>query len=222
MHSGVPTMTTVFLVDGHEVVRRGLRRVLAGHDDVRVLGEADGVASAQARLRILDPDVVVLEARLPDGSGTDLCAELGRGAARPRCVVFTSLTDEQVMFDAVLAGAAGFLVKDARGDTIVQAVRDAAAGRSLLDGRAAAALMARMVREHDEAPDPFASVTDRERDVLALVGQGLTNREIGVRMFLAEKTVKNYVSELLTKFGMTSRIQLAVLAVRRRLDASAA
>jgi two-component system response regulator DevR len=126
------------------------------------------------------------------------------------------------MFDAVLAGARGFLVKDAREEKVVQAVRDAAAGRSLLDGRAAAALMARMVRDEGRPPDPLASVTDRERDVLAYVGKGLTNREIGVRMFLAEKTVKNYVSELLTKFGMTSRIQLAVLAVEQHLDAPAA
>jgi two-component system response regulator DevR len=219
----VPTVITVFLVDGHEVTRRGLRRFFADDPtDIRVVGEADGVAAARARFPVVAPDVVVLEARLPDGSGTDLCADLVARVPGLHCVVFTAITEEQVMFDAVLAGARGFLVKDAREEKVVQAVRDAAAGRSLLDGRAAAALMARMVRDEGRPPDPLASVTDRERDVLAYVGKGLTNREIGVRMFLAEKTVKNYVSELLTKFGMTSRIQLAVLAVEQHLDAPAA
>ncbi|NMO89471.1 response regulator transcription factor [Actinomycetospora sp. TBRC 11914] len=215
-------MITVFLVDGHEVIRRGLRRIFAEHDDIRVVGEAEGVAAARARLPTLAPTVVVLEARLPDGTGAELCADLVARVPGLHCVVFTAITDEQVMFDAVLAGARGFLIKDARGEEIVQAVRDAAVGRSLLDGRAAAALMARMVREESRPPDPLASVTLRERDVLAYVGQGLTNREIGARMFLAEKTVKNYVSELLTKFGMSSRIQLAVLAVEQHLDTPAA
>ena len=149
--------------------------------------------------------------RLPDGSGVELCRDLRSRMPELHCLMLTSYTDEQAMFDAVLAGASGFVIKDVRGNDIVNAVREVGAGRSLLDGRAATALMGRL-RDRSEAIDPLAELTDKEREVLSHIGKGLTNREIGVQMFLAEKTVKNYVSGLLAKLGMQRRVQAAVLA----------
>lgn len=204
-------MTTVFLVDDHEVVRRGVADLLGAHEDLTVVGDAGSVAEALARIPALAPDVAVLDVRLPDGSGVELCRELRSRMPGLRCLMLTSYTDEQAMFDAVLAGAGGFVIKDVRGNDIVNAVREVGAGRSLLDGRAATALMGRL-RERSEAVDPLAELTEKERQVLAHIGEGLTNREIGARMFLAEKTVKNYVSALLAKLGMQRRVQAAVLA----------
>jgi two-component system, NarL family, response regulator DevR len=204
-------MTTVFLVDDHEVVRRGVADLLGAHEDLEVVGDAGSVAEALARIPALVPDVAVLDIRLPDGNGVELCRELRSRMPGLRCLVLTSYTDEQDMFDAVLAGASGFVIKDVRGNDIVNAVREVGAGRSLLDGRAVTALMTRL-RERSEAVDPLAELTDKEREVLRHIGDGLTNREIGAKMFLAEKTVKNYVSALLAKLGMQRRVQAAVLA----------
>ncbi len=204
-------MTTVFLVDDHEVVRRGVADLLGAHDDLDVIGDAGSVAEALVRIPALNPAVAVLDVRLPDGSGVELCRDLRSRMPELRCLMLTSYTDEQAMFDAVLAGASGFVIKDVRGNDIVNAVREVGAGRSLLDGRAATALMGRL-RDRSEAFDPLAELTDKEREVLSHIGQGLTNREIGAQMFLAEKTVKNYVSALLAKLGMQRRVQAAVLA----------
>jgi two-component system response regulator DevR len=204
-------MTTVFLVDDHEVVRRGVAELLGAHEDLVVVGDAGSVAEALARIPALDPEVAVLDVRLPDGNGVELCRELRSRMPGLRCLMLTSYTDEQAMFDAVMAGASGFVIKDVRGNDIVNAVREVGAGRSLLDGRAATALMSRL-RDQTRAVDPLAELTEKEREVLGHIGEGMTNREIGREMFLAEKTVKNYVSALLAKLGMQRRVQAAVLA----------
>jgi two-component system response regulator DevR len=210
-------MTTVFLVDDHEVVRRGVADLLGAHDDLEVVGDAGTVSEALARIPAVRPEVAVLDVRLPDGTGIELCRDLRSTMPELHCLMLTSFTDEQAMFDAVLAGASGYVIKDVRGNDIVNAVREVGAGRSLLDGRAASALMSR-VRSRAETPDPLAELTEKEREVLTLIGEGMTNREIGRRMFLAEKTVKNYVSGLLAKLGMQRRVQAAVLANQVRTE----
>lgn len=204
-------MISVFLVDDHEVVRQGVAALLDAQDDLEVVGGAGSVAEALARVPAVRPRVAVLDVRLPDGTGIELCRELRSRMPELACLMLTSFTDEQAMFDAVLAGASGYVIKDVRGNDIVNAVREVGTGGSLLDGRAASALMSRL-RTRAETPDPLADLTAKEREVLGYIGEGLTNREIGERMFLAEKTVKNYVSALLAKLGMQRRVQAAVLA----------
>lgn len=210
-------MIRVFLVDDHEVVRRGVAGLLADDPELEVVGEAGSVAEAMARVPAAAPDVAVLDVRLPDGNGVELCRELRSRHPDLACLMLTSFPDEQAVIDAVLAGAAGYVIKDVRGSDIAAAVRDVGAGRSLLDHRAAAVLMARL-RAPAEDPDPTAELTDQEHAVLEAIGDGLTNRQIGERLFLAEKTVKNHVTRLLAKLGMERRVQAAVLAteVRRR------
>ncbi|MDD7938027.1 response regulator transcription factor [Actinomycetospora lutea] len=210
-------MIRVFLVDDHEVVRRGVAGLLADEPDLDVVGEAGGVAEAVARVDALRPDVAVLDVRLPDGNGIELCRELRSRRPELACLMLTSFTDEQAMLDAVLAGAAGYVIKDVRGSDIASAVRDVGSGRSLLDHRAAAVLMARL-RTPPAATDPTAELTPQEHAVLELIGEGLTNRQIGERLFLAEKTIKNHITRLLAKLGLERRVQAAVLAteVRRR------
>ncbi|MFD6158316.1 response regulator [Nocardia sp. NPDC060256] len=205
-------MLEVFLVDDHEIVRRGLIDLLEGDPELTVIGEAGDVAQAMARIPILRPDVAVLDVRLPDGNGIELCRDLLAEVEGLRCLILTSYTDEQAMLDAILAGASGYVVKNIKGMELAAAIKAVGAGRSLLDNRAAAALRARL---RDGAPDddgPLAGLTEQERKLLALLGEGLTNRQIAARMFLAEKTVKNYVSRLLAKLGMERRTQAAVLA----------
>jgi DNA-binding NarL/FixJ family response regulator len=205
----------VFLVDDHEVVRRGVADLLEEEDDLTVIGQAGSVAEALARITALRPDVAVLDMRLPDGNGVELCRELRSRLPELNCLILTSFTDEQAMMDAILAGAGGYVIKDIKGMELVSAVRTVGAGRSLLDTRAAAALMEK-IRSDARKPGPVASLTDQERTVLDLIGEGLTNRQIGERMFLAEKTVKNYVSGVLAKLGMQRRTQVAVLATELR------
>jgi two-component system, NarL family, response regulator DevR len=210
-------MTTVFLVDDHEVVRRGVADLLSAQEGLEVVGDAGSVAEALARIPALRPDVAVLDVRLPDGTGVELCRDLRSKMPELACLMLTSFTDEQAMFDAVLAGASGYVIKDVRGNDIVNAVREVGAGRSLLDGRAASALMNRF-RTRTETPDPLAELTEKERQVLTYIGEGMTNREIGQQMFLAEKTVKNYVSVVLSKLGMQRRVQAAVLSNQIQSD----
>lgn len=205
-------MVTVVLVDDHEIVRLGIAELIDGTDDLTVVGEAATCAEARRRLPPLRPDVAVLDVRLPDGSGVELCRELLAASPRTRCLMLTSFVDESSMIGAVLAGASGFLVKDIRGAELVEAIRAVAAGRSLLDERATTALMAKLREQH--APGPLSTLTDRERTVLEYIGQGLTNRQIARRMFLSEKTVKNYVSQLLSKLDVEGRTQAAVLAAK--------
>jgi len=208
-------MLTVFVVDDHEVVRRGVIDLLNEADDLTVIGAAATAAQAMARVPALDPDVAVLDVCLPDGDGVELCRELRSLLPGLQCLMLTSYTHEQAMMNAFLAGAAGFVIKDITGVDLVAAVRTVGSGRSLLDKRAAAALIARL-RTGTARPGPLADLTEQERAALELIGQGLTNRQIAERMFVAEKTVKNYVSRVLAKLGMTSRTQAAVLATQIR------
>lgn len=202
-------MITVFLVDDHEVVRRGLIDLLSTDPELTVIGEAGSVAQAITHIPALKPDVAVLDVRLPDGNGIELCRELLSTMPDLRCLMLTSFTSDEAMLDAVLAGASGYVVKDIKGMELAQAIKDIGAGRSLLDNRAAAALMAKL--RHDTAQcDPLSGLTERERTLLDLLGEGLTNKQIADRMFLAEKTIKNYVSRLLAKLGMQRRTQAAV------------
>ncbi len=206
-------MLTVFLVDDHEMVRRGVAELVNEEDDLTVVGEAGSMSEALARIPALLPDVAVLDVRLPDGNGVELCRELRSQLPDLHCLILTSFTDEQAMMDAILAGAAGYVIKDIKGLDLVSAIRTVGAGRSLLDGRAAAALMDKL-RATAEKPGPLAMLTEQERAVLDHIGGGLTNRQIADRMFLSEKTVKNYVSRLLGKLGMERRTQAAVLVTQ--------
>jgi len=211
---GVPVLT-VFLVDDHEVVRRGVADLLNEEDDLTVIGQASSVSEALARMPALQPDVAVLDMRLPDGNGVELCRELRSRLPELNCLMLTSYTDQQGMMDAFLAGAGGYVIKDITGIDLVAAVRTIGSGRSLLDKRAASVLISRL-QESSPVPGPLAGLTDQERTVLDLIGEGLTNRQIAARMFVAEKTVKNYVSRLLAKLGMSRRTQVAVLATEIR------
>ena len=202
-------MVKVFLVDDHEVVRRGLIDLLNSDPELEVIDEAGTVAQAMARIPALQPDVAVLDVRLPDGNGIELCRDLLSRLPNLRCLMLTSFTSDEAMLDAILAGASGYVVKDIKGMELAQAVKDVGAGRSLLDNRAAAALMAKL-RGSAQQADPLSELTEQERVLLNLLGEGLTNKQIAARMFLAEKTVKNYVSRLLAKLGMQRRTQAAV------------
>ena len=207
----------MFLVDDHEIVRRGVADLLSEAEDLTVVGQAGTAAEALARIPAVRPDVAVLDMRLPDGNGVELCRELRSALPELNCLILTSYTDEQAMLDAILAGAGGYVIKDIRGMELVSAVREVGAGRSLLDNRAAAVLMSRL-RASLDSPGPLADLTDQERSLLGLIGEGLTNRQIAERMFLAEKTVKNYVSRLLAKLGMERRTQAAVLVTKLRTE----
>lgn len=207
-------MTTVFLVDDHEVVRRGLVELLDADPGLTVIGEAGSCAQALARIPALRPDVAVLDVRLPDGNGIELCRELLDRVEGLRCLMLTSYTEDQAMLDAIMAGASGYVVKDITGMELAKAVADVGRGRSMLDNRAAAVLMDRLRRRPEEEPGPLAALTPQEQTLLTLLGEGLTNRQISERMHLAEKTVKNYVSRLLAKLGMERRTQAAVYAAR--------
>jgi len=203
----------VFLLDDHEIVRRGVRELLEAEEDIEVVGEAGTAESALARIPALRPDVAVLDVRLPDGNGVSVCREIRSRLPEIACLMLTSFGDDEALFDAIMAGAAGYVLKQIRGIDLVGAVRAVAGGGSLLDPEAASRVMRRM-REQAEKADPLAGLTQQERRILELIGEGLTNRQIGERMFLAEKTVKNYVSALFAKLGMERRTQAAAYAVR--------
>jgi two-component system, NarL family, response regulator DevR len=212
-------MVRVFLVDDHEVVRRGLADLLASDCELEIIGEAGSVSEAMARIPPLKPDVAVLDVRLPDGNGIELCRDLMSSLPELRCLMLTSFTSDEAMLQAILAGASGYVVKDIKGMELARAIKDVGGGKSLLDSRAAGALMAKL-RGAAERQDPLSGLTDQERTLLGHLSEGLTNRQIAARMFLAEKTVKNYVSRLLAKLGMERRTQAAVFA--SKLGGSAA
>jgi DNA-binding NarL/FixJ family response regulator len=201
----------VFLLDDHEIVRRGVRELLETEADIEVIGEAGTAASALARIPALRPDVAVLDVRLPDGDGVTVCREIRSKVPDIACLMLTSFGDDDALFDAIMAGAAGYVLKQIRGTDLVGAVRTVAAGESMLDPEAASKVMARM-RDQAIKSDPLAGLTGQERRILELIGEGLTNRQIGERMYLAEKTVKNYVSALFAKLGMERRTQAAAYA----------
>jgi two-component system response regulator DevR len=208
-------MVRVFLLDDHEVVRRGVAEMLEAERDLTVVGEASTAAEALTRVPAVRPDVAVLDVRLPDGDGVSVCRELRSQLPDLRCLMLTSFADDDALFDAIMAGASGYVLKQIRGTDLVDAVRMVASGQSLLDPRTTARVLDRM-RMAAENNGPIAMLSEQERTVLALIGEGLTNREIGERMFLAEKTVKNYVSHLLAKLGMQRRTQVAILATELR------
>lgn len=205
----------VFLLDDHEVVRRGLTDLLDAEPDISVVGDAENVQHALARGPALRPDVAVLDVRLPDGDGITVCRELRSRMPELACLMLTSFDDEEALLDAIMAGAAGYVLKQIRGSDLVSAVRTVATGRSMLDpettGRLMRSLRADSSEEPADAPE-LASLSPRERDILALIGDGLTNREIGKKLYLSEKTVKNHISRLLAKLGVQRRVQAAVLA----------
>jgi DNA-binding NarL/FixJ family response regulator len=203
----------VFLLDDHEVVRRGVRDLLESEGDVAVVGEASTAAEALARVPAVRPDVCVLDVRLPDGDGVSVCRDLRSQFPDMACLMLTSFADDEALFDSILAGAAGYVLKQVRGADILGAVRTVAAGGSLLDPGTTARVMQRL-RDQAAASDPLAGLSEQERRVLELIGEGLTNRQIGERMFLAEKTVKNYVSNVLAKLGMERRTQAAAFVAR--------
>ncbi|BBX18465.1 DNA-binding response regulator [Mycolicibacterium duvalii] len=205
-------MVRVFVVDDHEVVRRGLIELLGSDPELDVVGEAGSVAEALARIPAVTPDVAVLDVRLPDGNGIELCRDLLSRLPELRCLMLTSFTSDEAMLDAVLAGASGYVVKDIKGMELARAIKEVGAGRSLLDNRAAAALMSKLRSAADA--DPLSGLSNQERVLLHLLGEGLTNKQIADRMFLAEKTVKNYVSRLLAKLGMERRTQAAAYVSR--------
>lgn len=206
----------VFLLDDHEVVRRGVRDLLDDEPDITVVGEAGTVEQALVRVPALRPHVAVLDVRLPDGDGVGVCRELRSRMRELACLMLTSFDDEEALLDSIMAGAAGYVLKQIQGSDLVTAVRTVAAGQSLLDPSAATRLMARLRGEQakEEEPDALPGLTDREREILALIGEGLTNRQIGQRLYLAEKTVKNHISRLLAKLGVERRIQAAVIATQ--------
>jgi two-component system, NarL family, response regulator DevR len=206
----------VFLVDDHEIFRRGIRELLASEPDIEVAGEAGTAAAAMARVVALRPDVALLDVRLPDGDGIEVCREISSVLPGTACLMLTAYGDDQAVLGAIMAGAAGYVSKQTCGTDLVAALRAVAAGQSVLDPVASRRVMARL-REHAPA-DPVAALSDQERRVLDLIGEGLTNRQIAERMFLSEKTVKNYVSSLLTKLGMQRRTQAAAFAVRHAGD----
>ena len=203
----------VFLLDDHEIVRRGVRDLLEADEDIEVVGEAGTVAEALDRIPLALPDVAVLDVQLPDGSGVEVCRDVRSARPELACLMLTSFSDDEALFEAIMAGASGYLLKQVRGSDIVDAVRRAAAGQSLLDP----ALTARVVERLRRGPaedERLRDLTGQERKILSLLADGMTNRQIADELFLAEKTVKNYVSNLLSKMGMSRRTEAAVYAAR--------
>ena len=217
----------VFLLDDHEIVRTGLRSLLTSTDDLVVVGEAGTTAEALAQIPVLRPDVCILDVRLPDGSGVEVCREIRSEFPQTACIMLTSYADDEALFSAIMAGASGYVLKQVGGTSLVDDVRRAAAGESLLDPALTDRVLKRL-RDGPEEEPLLASLTHQERRILDLIAEGHTNRQIAEVMYLAEKTVKNYVSNLLTKLGMERRTQAAAYATRvaeraaqeRRADAT--
>ena len=206
-------VTRVFLLDDHEIVRRGLRELLESADDLEVVAEAGTAEEAMRRLPSAKPDVAVLDVRLPDGNGVEVCRDIRSSMPSVHCLMLTSYADDEALFDAIMAGASGYVLKQIRGAELIDAIRKVAAGQSLLDPGVTARVLERL-RAGTVTDEKLEGLTDQERRILDLLAEGMTNREIADRMFLAEKTVKNYVSNLLSKMGMQRRTEAAVYAAR--------
>ena len=214
----------VFLLDDHEVVRRGLSDLLDAEEDISVVGDAENVEHALVRAPAVRPHVAVLDVRLPDGDGITVCRELRDRMPELAVLMLTSFDDEDALLDAIMAGASGYVIKQIKGSDLVSAVRTVASGQSMLDPATTARLMRSLRAEPTQAPQmapELASLSPREREILALIGDGLTNREIGKRLYLSEKTVKNHISRLLAKLGVQRRVQAAVLATHLEQSDSA-
>jgi two-component system response regulator DevR len=203
----------VYLLDDHEVVRRGLRELLEAEADIEVIGESGSAEEAQRRIPALRPDVAVLDGRLPDGSGIDVCREVRSRDAGIHALILTSYDDDEALFAAIMAGAAGYVLKEIRGTDLVDGIRRVAAGQSLLDPAVTTRVMQRLRSGPQEDPR-LSQLTPQQRRILGLIADGMTNRQIAQELFLAEKTIKNYVSSLLAKLGMERRTQAAVFAAR--------
>jgi two-component system response regulator DevR len=213
--AGLNPQVRVFLLDDHEIVRRGIADLLNAEPGITVVGEAGTADEALRRIPATRPDVAVLDARLPDGSGIDVCRDIRSANPNIRCLILTSYDDNDAVFAAVMAGASGYLLKEIRGTSLVDAIQQVAQGRSLLDPSVTERLLTRL-REGPRQDERLAALSDREREILGLIADGLTNKQIGERLFLAEKTVKNYVSGLLAKLGMQRRTQAAVYGAEIR------
>ena len=206
--------TRVFLLDDHEVVREGVRSLLEASEGIKVVGDAGTCADARARIPATRPDVAVLDVQLPDGSGVEVCRDVRSAMPQVRCLMLTSFSDEEALFESVMAGAAGYVLKPVRGHDLIRTIQRVAAGESLIDPQVTGRLLER-IRHPDPHEDPrLASLTPLERRMLDLIAEGLTNRQIAHELLLAEKTVKNYVSSILLKLGMSRRTEAAVFAVR--------
>jgi two-component system, NarL family, response regulator DevR len=203
----------VFLMDDHELVRRGLRDLLEGEDDLTVVGEAGTADEALRRIPATTPNVAVLDVRLPDGNGVEVCREIRAAHPEIQCLMLTSFADDEALFNAIMAGAAGYVLKQIKGTDLIDAIRKVAGGQSLLDPAVTARVLERL-RSGPEEDERLARLTAQERRILDLIAEGLTNRQIADEMFLAEKTIKNYVSNLLAKLGMERRTEAAVYAAR--------
>ncbi|WP_431870491.1 response regulator [Nocardiopsis eucommiae] len=211
--SGSGGAIRVFLVDDHDVVRLGLQALLQGEEDMTVVGEAATASEALGRIPAVRPDVAVLDVRLPDGDGVEVCRDLRARLPRLACLILTSYSDDEALYGSVMAGAAGYVLKQIHNSELVDAIRTVASGESLLDPHSTT-LVLRRLREGAEADDPLSGFSEKERRVFELIGEGLTNRQIGEQMFLAEKTVKNHVSSVLAKLDMQRRSQAAAHAAR--------
>ncbi len=207
----------VFLLDDHEIVRRGIKELLEGEPDIVVVGESGLAQEAVRRIPALRPDVAILDGRLPDGSGIDVCREVRSLDPEIKALILTSYDDDDALFSAIMAGAAGYVLKQVRGNDLIDMVRRVAAGQSMLDPAVTAQVLER-VRNGPPVDKELASLTEQELKILDLIGNGMTNREIAQEMYLAEKTVKNYVSSMLAKLGLTSRTQAAIFAVKHAQD----
>ena len=213
--SSAPTVEPikVFLLDDHELVRRGIRELLEGEGDIVVVGESGSAQEATRRIPALRPDVAILDGRLPDGSGIDVCRDVRSQDPSIKALILTSYDDDDALFAAIMAGAAGYILKQVRGNDFVDTVRRVAAGQSTLDPSVTAQVLER-VRTGPPKDKELEGLTTQEQKILELIGEGMTNRQIAERMFLAEKTVKNYVSSMLAKLGLTSRTQAAIFATK--------
>jgi DNA-binding NarL/FixJ family response regulator len=206
-----PRVIRVYLLDDHDVVREGLRFLLERTDDIQVIGESNSAVDAAARIPALRPDVAVLDARLPDGSGIEVCRSVRAVDPTINALILTSYDDDEALFAAIMAGASGYVLKEIKSSDLVSAIRHVADGKSLIDPSLTARVLERVRNGPATAPE-LAGLTDQELKLLGYIAEGLTNRQIGERMYLAEKTVKNYVSSILAKLGLERRTQAAVLA----------
>jgi two-component system, NarL family, response regulator DevR len=211
--SKTPEPIRVFLLDDHEVVRQGLRALLESGGDIEIVGESGLAQEAAARIPALRPHVAILDARLPDGSGIEVCRTVRGIDPDVKALILTSYDDDEALFAAIMAGASGYVLKEIAGQDLIGAVRQVASGNSLIDPSLTARVLERVRNGPSTAPE-LADLTEQELKLLGLIAEGLTNRQIGERMFLAEKTVKNYVSSILAKLGLERRTQAAVLASR--------